>query len=382
MATDGERVDARSGSLRVAAIIDAAAVSGPGRQLAALAGALASQGVALSVVAFDRRGASRAFLAYLDELGVPHEVVPERGPLDPAVIRHLRDVLSRIDPHLVQTHGYKPATLAWLLRRTGATWPWVAFFHGATSENLKVRAYNRIHRAVSRSADEVVSMAIRHLGYHRHPHQRVIHNAVLAIPSTPDQDFLRRVAALPLPSPRLLVLGRLSPEKGVDVMLRALQGIARRGPPVGLLVVGDGPERERLGRLAGELGVSERVAFLPATSDVAAAYCHCDAVVIPSRSEGLPNVLLEALSHDRPVLSTDVGAVREVLGESRAGVIVPPESPEALAAAIPTVLAMRADATAAEARRQVAQRFSLSARVAAHLQLYRDVLERRGASHA
>lgn len=368
--------------LRVAAVIDSAALSGPGRQLAAVARALAARDVTLTVVLFHREGAtSRGFQAHLEDLGVAHEVIPERRPFDPAVLRHLGGLLSRLDPCVVQTHGYKPATLAWLLRRGGASWSWIAFFHGATSENVKVRLYNRLHALVSRAADEVVAMTRRHLGHHRNRSQRVIHNAVLTVGSPPDQLFRERLAEARVPAPRLLVLGRLSPEKGVDVMLRAMEVLGRHGARVGLLVVGDGPERERLVRLARELGVGDRVAFFPATSDVSAAYRACEALVIPSRSEGMPNVLLEALSHDRPVLATDVGGVREVIGESRAGLIVPPGSPEALAEAVPVVLGMARDAGAMRDRRRVAEQFSLPSRVEAHLAMYRDVLERRGSGH-
>lgn len=368
-------------ALRVASIIDTASVSGPARQLLAVATGLGRHGVSVAVVCFERSGPrSQAFRRSLEDHAVPHEVVYEKRVLDPSVPSRLRQVLLRLQPHVVQTHGYKPAALAWLLRRTGATWPWVAFFHGETNENAKVRLYNRIHRYAVRGADEVVTMTTRHLGYHRHPYQRVIYNAALEIVSQPDPDFSESVARLALRSPRLLVLGRLSPEKGVDVLLHGLRELPHETVP-SLLVVGDGPERGRLEKLALALSIRDRVAFLPSTSDVAAAYASCDAVIIPSWSEGLPNVLLEALAHDRPVLATDVGAVHEVLAGSRAGIIVPPGSPSAIAQAIPGVLALRQDPEAARERRRVVARFSLESRVQAHLSLYRDVLVRHSEDH-
>jgi glycosyltransferase involved in cell wall biosynthesis len=368
----------RSSTLRVVAVIDAAAVSGPGRQLVALAQALPSLGVEVSVITFARDGgAEHGFREYLRDHRIHHEVIRERGLFYPGAVWDLAGRLSQLQPDIVQTHGYKPSVYAWLLRRIPRRWGWIAFFHGATNENAKVRFYNRLHDAVLGGADEVVVMASRHLARIGNAHVRVIYNAVLDLPAAEDATFRVTLRDLALPHPRLLVLGRLSREKGVDVMLRAARISTDRGIPVTVLVVGDGPERERLQGLAAELALSDRVAFLTSTRDVGAVYSACDALVIPSRSEGLPNVLLEALAHDLPVLSSDVGAVREVLGSTGTGVIVPPESPEDLAAAIPRVLAMRADPAASAARRAVIGTFSLVGRARAHLELYRDVLERR-----
>lgn len=364
-------------ALRVAAVIDTRIVSGPGRQLAALAVALRAKGVELSVITFARGDGARPFPAYLADAGVPHIVIPERFPFDPALLQRLRRVLADLRPDVVQTHGYKPSTLLWVLRRWGARWPWVAFFHGATAENAKVRFYNWLETRVERTADEVVTMTTRQLGRGRNRHERTIYNAVLDLPPATDDAFVARVRDLALPKPRLLVLGRLSPEKGVDVMLEALALARRDGTRVGLLVVGDGPEHDRLVALADRLSLGDAVAFLPATSDVRTAYLASDAVVLPSRSEGLPNVMLEALAHDRPVLATDVGAVREVLGATRAGLVVPPESPEALAQALPRLLALGDDADARRDRQEVVRRFSVESRTAAHRRLYAEVLARR-----
>jgi glycosyltransferase involved in cell wall biosynthesis len=109
---------------------------------------------------------------------------------------------------------------------------------------------------------------------------------------------------------------------------------------------------------------------------VEALYSRLDLLVIPSRSEGLPNVLLEALRADVPVVATRVGAVPEVIDSPLAGVLVPPNDPIALADAIERSLRVGNRDEARAARREVAERFSLERRATQHLTLYADLLHR------
>jgi glycosyltransferase involved in cell wall biosynthesis len=117
-------------------------------------------------------------------------------------------------------------------------------------------------------------------------------------------------------------------------------------------------------------GISDRVHFLGPVEDVASVYRQLDLVVIPSRSEGLPNVLLEALQADVPVVATAVGAVPEVLTDADAGIVIPPGDPEVLAGAIRRALSVGRQASATRARAATAERFSLGTRVQRHLELY------------
>jgi len=106
-------------------------------------------------------------------------------------------------------------------------------------------------------------------------------------------------------------------------------------------------------------------------------YRHLDLLVLPSRSEGLPNTLLEAMQADVPVVATAVGAVPEGVGTSSAAHLVAPGSVAALAEAIERALTHGDSPDAAVARREVANRFSLERRLEAHVHLYRDLLEER-----
>jgi len=111
--------------------------------------------------------------------------------------------------------------------------------------------------------------------------------------------------------------------------------------------------------------------------NVDAVYRNLDLLVLPSRSEGLPNTMLEAMQADVPVVATAVGAVPEAVGASPAAHLVAPGSAAALAEAIERALTRGDPPEAAAARRDVASRFSLERRLEAHVELYRDLLEER-----
>jgi glycosyltransferase involved in cell wall biosynthesis len=149
---------------------------------------------------------------------------------------------------------------------------------------------------------------------------------------------------------------------------------------VSVVLAGNGPERGALEQQAIALGVKENVHFLGTVEDVGSLYRQLDLVVLPSRSEGLPNVLLEALSADVPVVATAVGAVPEVLADEAAGRIVPPGDAAALGEAIRQEQARCRSPTAKRARAAAAERFSLERRVARHLRLYGELRPDRLAS--
>jgi glycosyltransferase involved in cell wall biosynthesis len=367
--------------IRIAALTDTAQVSGPGRQLAALASSL-PEFVELRVITFRRAGRpTPPYVALLERAGVPYTVLPESGPLDARLVFRLRDTLERFAPTVVQTHGYKTSALAFALRRTGATWPWVAFSHGETSENLKVRCYNWLERRVLGSADRVVVMSRQHRERLSHLGSKVsvVHNAVIPLSPLPEAQHRAADPLAVLPAgwsrPLLGVVGRLSPEKGLDVFLNACRELVTRGLTFTAIVAGDGPERRALEGLCASLGLKERVHFAGTIDAVASLYAELDVLVIPSRSEGLPNVLLEALRADVPVVASQVGAIPDVLGSSAAGILIPPGSSTTLADAIALAVETKDNPEARDARRDITERFSLERRVGTHVSLYRDLLE-------
>lgn len=172
------------------------------------------------------------------------------------------------------------------------------------------------------------------------PHRRIalIHNPI-------DFDRIRALAAEEAPEcegadgPILLGAGRLVPLKGFSILIRA---VSQLPPQLGarLLLVGDGPQRAELTALVSRLGLSDRVQFLGEHANPWKYMARATIVVHPSRTEAFPNVIGEGLALGVPVVATECSAgIREYLDGGRCGVLVPPDDPTALAAALQSLLA-------------------------------------------
>jgi glycosyltransferase involved in cell wall biosynthesis len=135
-------------------------------------------------------------------------------------------------------------------------------------------------------------------------------------------------------------VGNLVYEKGPDVLFEALSRLRASGvSDLRVLIAGEGPAKEELTSKASALGLSDRTKFLGrlTADEVAVCIAAADVLCLPSRREGCPNVVLEALASGRPVVASAVGGVPELLNE-RNGIMVPADDPDALAAAITTAL--------------------------------------------
>jgi glycosyltransferase involved in cell wall biosynthesis len=197
-----------------------------------------------------------------------------------------------------------------------------------------LRAARAAHRVVCVSA-ALRSQAIA-LGMEP-GHVEVLRNGVdTALFAPADRAASRRalVPGLPADAPMLLAVGNLVPEKGLDLAVRTLA----RLPAAALVIIGDGPERDGLLRLAVELNVRARLFILPPMPQprLPAAYSAADVLLLASLREGWPNVLLEAMACGTPVVAADVGGVREAVGD--AGVLLRSRDAAAWADAVDGVL--------------------------------------------
>jgi L-malate glycosyltransferase len=168
-------------------------------------------------------------------------------------------------------------------------------------------------------------------------------------------------------------LGRLDPQKGVDVLIEALSLV----PDATLEIMGSGGQLDALQAAAARLELSRRVRFTPGSPDTMPFWERIDVLVLPSRSEALPLVILEALQSGHPVIASDVGSIREVLDEDVA-VLVPPEDVDALAEALRAVNGDRElrDRLRAAVVDRASHMWSSADMVAAYDELYWSALRR------
>jgi glycosyltransferase involved in cell wall biosynthesis len=178
--------------------------------------------------------------------------------------------------------------------------------------------------------------------------------------------------------PRLATHARLVPWKRVDWLIDTLRSV----DGAGLLVIGDGPERERLAAHAGALGVARRVCFAGRCprAEALALVAACDLFVLPSTYEGFPHAVLEAMSLGVPVVATAVGGTVEIVTDGVNGRLVPAADPGALHEAIATTLAAPATrARLAAGGRATAARFGIDAMVAGTEAVLAEAAARGGA---
>lgn len=358
---------------RVLAFIEALGVTGPARNLLETAGVLD-----LTVATYRRQLAPRAhhdgvdaFVDAFSRRGIAVAVINERRALDRAAATAVGTTIARLRPDIVQTHNIK--SHAFVARAVGRQRvPWVAFHHGYTATDLKVRLYNLVDRWSLPRASAVVTTCgdfadgLARAGVDRR-RITVLHNAAVDV-APMDRASARALLGLD-DGPVVVAVGRLSREKGHDLLVDAcaLPGRVSRDAPT-LLIAGDGPERDRLAARARRRGVKLRLdGFQPS---VAPYYAAADVFVLPSRTEGSPNVLLEAMAAGCAIVATRVGGVPEIAGGGEVQ-LVPRDRPAALAQAIEQIVTSPALAgRLGRCARRRASDFTAAARNAALLDLY------------
>lgn len=264
------------------------------------------------------------------------------GPLDLLTRPRLGAALRHFGPRVV---------VAWMNRAAAKTpsGPWVQV--GRLGGYYDLRYYRRCHHLVG-NTEGIVRWIIAE-GW---PAERVHH-----LPNfTPDLSGAEPVsrASLGVPEgvPLLLAMGRLHRNKGFDTLIEALPAVAEAH----LVIAGEGPERAALAAHAARLGIAARTHLVGWRDDQAALLAAADLFVCPSRHEPLGNVVLEAWSAARPVVAAAAQGPSELIEHGRTGVLVPPDDPAALAAAISGLLAepARAAALAASGRVTWAERYA------------------------
>ena len=286
-------------------------------------------------------------------------------------------VMATVDPALVHAHGYKATIVCGLSGRR----PLVRTLHGAVepgpmAEVLRLRAYEWLadRLAARRRAWTVfVSDDLRRGRGAGTARESRIHNGIVL--DAPNDRSAQDAGEAPL---RIGIVGRLTAVKGHDVALAAMAALPRGG--VQLEIAGDGPDRQQLQTLAETLGVSAAVHFRGFVSDMRAFYRTLDVLIMPSRHEGVPYALLEAMGQGLPVLASRVGGIPEVVSDGHDGVLVQAGSSAALAEAL-TRLQDRPlrERLGAAARETVAARFSSTHMATQYLRLYDQLLEERDA---
>lgn len=354
---------------------------GPERQMLGLARALPRNYQSL-FLSFAEGGRSRPFVDEAQRQGFEARMLAHDTPHLWAAVAELADCLRQKKADILCCHGYK-ANLLGLIAARRAQVPVVAVSRGWTGETLKVRLYEALDRFTYRFMDRVVcvsqgqALRVRQLGI---PEERltVIHNAIHAERfSNPDPaDRQRLLAYFPhRPSRMVCAAGRLSPEKGFDVLILAAKQVIAHDPCAGFILFGDGFLRDDLMRRIEREGLTHNFVLPGFCADLDRFLSFVDLLVLPSYTEGLPNVVLEACAAGVPVVATAVGGTPEVVQDGVNGYLVPSGEPAMLARRILDVLTDEETrcSLGRQGQARVASHFSFAAQSVHYQRLFAEV---------
>lgn len=300
--------------------------------------------------------------------------------LIPKIVRQLRE--GAFD--LLHTHGYK-ADLLGIIAAYMTKIPIVATVHGYTDAFPAVRVYRHLDLLMLRRFPKVMAVSdyLRQelIASGLSPHRVVtVHNAidpdVFVSATCADRRKIRTELGIGPNASVVLTVGRLNPEKGHRYLLESVQLACQHISNLRVLIVGEGPLRQRLEAMACSSHLDALVSFLDWRDDVASLIAASDLFVLPSTQESFGLVILEALALGIPVIATRVGGVPEIIRTDETGILVEPRDAEALARAMIWALTnpAQADQLARQGQAMVRQRFSVEAMVEATDRVYHEVM--------
>ena len=370
-------MSAESGSgFHVLHIRSSAGLYGAEYMILGLVPALAQLGVDSTLLSIDNQysQAQKLFERAL-ALGVPARRLPCRGRFDFATVAAIRKLLARYPNALLHVHDYKSALNAWVARGRRKL-PIVATSHGQFSTTASLHIYHRIESSLMRRFDHVgiVSEAMRpQLAASGVPGDRIrlVENGIDTRRFSPAAEPIARTEFGIAPD--AIVFGtamRLTEQKNPLGLVEAFASVAADAPRAALVIAGDGELRESVLARASNLGIGGRVHLAGARDDLERFYAMLDVFVLPSRYEGLPLALLEAMAVGRPVVATAVGQVPSVL-EGLPFAPVPPNDVPALARAMRAAIDELGPAPAL--RQRVVERYSVQRMAAEYADVYNEV---------
>jgi glycosyltransferase involved in cell wall biosynthesis len=312
---------------------------GPERQLHLHAREALGSPFEVTIASFTEGGRRPEFLDRIAEAGIATHVFVVRSAYDPQAARQLHRYLREREVDILCTHDYRTTVLGYrAVRHTSARW--LAFSRGYTQTNLKVHLFQGIDRALIRLADHIIAVSLAQKKRLRR--LLISGDKITVVQNAIDADRLAEIAAIDLRerfgyAPDAVVCvtaGRFSREKGQEGLVRAAATASQRDPRLRFVLFGDGPDLEKVRASIQRLGLQRKILCPGFERNILGCVKGADILINPSLSEGLPNIVLEAMALDVPVVATAVGGVPEIIEHGSTGRLVPAGREAALVDAI------------------------------------------------
>lgn len=308
--------------------------------------------------------------------------IEDRGTLDTRVVARLVDVCRRENVAIWHAHDYKTNLLGLIVRRFHPM-RLVTTVHGWVEHTWKTPLYYWIDRRCLPRYERVICVspdlyeACLACGVDR-GRAVLIENAIDLDQFTRRHTPREAKELLSLAPDRPLVgaVGRLSAEKGFDRLIEAADRLMSEGLDFSLVIIGDGNERAALEAQIARLGRTDRIRLAGYAADVSRWFEAMDVFVLSSLREGLPNVVLEAMALETPLVATRIAGVPRLVSDGENGLLVEPDDVPALAAAMRRMLVdlTLASTLAAAARRTIERSYSFSVRMDKVCRVYDEML--------
>lgn len=302
--------------------------------------------------------------------------IPVAGDFDVRLFNRLRTVIDEVRPDIVHAHSRRGAD--WFGGRAAASCGVAAVITRRVDNpepGFIARLKYRPYRAVIAISRAIEALLVGQVGLAASK----VHRIASAVDAAGHRPGAREklLAALDLPGETFIVgvVAQLIPRKGHDILLKALPTLVNRHPGLRAVFFGRGPQEERLRERIAESGLSEHVRLAGFREDLPELMPGLDVLVHPVRAEGLGVAVLEGLSAGVPVVATAVGGIVDVIEPAVHGLLVPPDDPAALAAAVERLMDDGAFGArlAAAGRERVEKHFSVGRMTAGHLAVYRSL---------
>lgn len=339
-----------------------------------------------SFVSFSENGLCREFLGRAADGGFPAIELANDTPRLLQAVREIQQLIRDQGIDVLLCHGYKAGLVGWrAARRAGI--PVTAVSRGWTGENRKVRFYEWLDRKILRYMDRVICVSQAQAAKVLRCGVRA--DRIVVIPNAidtrrfdhPDPAGRRRLEEMFPAPPQAIVgaAGRLSPEKGFDILIEAARAVIDKEPHVGFVLFGEGPLRESLAEQIALCGVHKHFVLAGFCSNLDSLLSHLDLFVQSSHTEGMPNVVLESLAAGIPVVATAVGGTAEVVEHDATGDLVPAGSADFLARALIDLVrdSGRRERYSRMGRSAIAGRFGFENQAAQYCQLFGELLSHR-----
>jgi len=286
-------------------------------------------------ITYRKGGRENSFAQEVKKSEIKYYELVEHFTGDLSTVKRLAKLMEATAPSLIVTHDYKSNLYGYLATKKNGI-PHIVHFHGFTSEDAKAKIYNKIDIAVMKRVRKIITVSSE-------TKNRLVKNGIdpskidVVINAVPDSAF-EKVSfdnnIFDKDEKFIVSAGRLSYEKGYDILIDALNILAKDRKKVNCIIYGNGPEREKLQAQIKSYKLEKNIRLAGFIDDLRGPFGAMEFLVIPSRSEGFPLVLLESWAQAAPVVATPVGGLPSLITNNENGLLASEVSAKSLAEAI------------------------------------------------